>query len=366
MIHGVNANHTVKTISVIVPTLNERENIVPLVERIGNALDGIEYEIVFVDDDSKDGTKEAIDALSVKYPIQLVVRHVKSGLSSAVMEGVSHAAGDSIVVMDADLQHPPEVVPALVEKLREGADIVVASRYVKGGACPDWGLTRKIISRVAVLLAHLVLPTIRKVKDPTSGFFAFKKDVIKGVNIKPSGFKILMEILVIGKAASTSEVPFSFDSRQCGKSKLGIRQEWDYLEHLVSLAKRKGELYRFLKFCAVGASGVVVNLGILWLLTELSGLYYLLSNAISIELSIVSNFMLNDAFTFSDRRSGGSRKPGRLLKFNIISLAGLGLNLAVVWVCTSVLGIYYIVSAVFGIAVAIIWNYIVNQWWTWK
>jgi dolichol-phosphate mannosyltransferase len=131
--------------------------------------------------------------------------------------------------------------------------------------------------------------------------------------------------------------------------------------------RRRGELTRFVKFCLVGASGVLVNMGLLWLLTEFAGLFYLLSAAISIESSILSNFMLNDAFTFPDRRSKGVKNLlRRLLKFNTVSLAGLGMNMAVLWLLTDILGVYYLLSNLCGIALATLWNYIVNFWWTWK
>jgi dolichol-phosphate mannosyltransferase len=131
--------------------------------------------------------------------------------------------------------------------------------------------------------------------------------------------------------------------------------------------RRRGELTRFVKFCLVGASGVLVNMGLLWLLTEFAGLFYLVSAAISIESSIISNFMLNDVFTFPDRRARGVKNLlRRLLKFNIVSLAGLGINMAVLWLLTDILGVYYLLSNLCGIALATLWNYIVNFWWTWK
>jgi dolichol-phosphate mannosyltransferase len=131
--------------------------------------------------------------------------------------------------------------------------------------------------------------------------------------------------------------------------------------------KRKGELLRFVKFCLVGASGVLVNIGLLWLLTEFAGLFYLLSAAISIETSIVSNFTLNDFFTFTDRRSAGAKSfLYRLVKFNLVSLAGLGINMGILWLLTDILGVYYLLSNLCGIAAATFWNYLVNSWWTWK
>ena len=356
-----------EAISIIIPTYNERDNIIPLVERIDHALSNYDYEIVFVDDNSGDGTAETAMALSSKYPVKVVVRRNKRGLASAVVDGIQHATGQFLGVMDADLQHPPEVIPDLLREISDGIDIAIASRYVKGGGCQGWGVTRKILSKGAIVLAHLLLPSTRPVKDPMSGFFMFNRQVVANAHLSPTGFKILLEILLEGKFQNIAEVPYTFRIRSGGESKLNARQQVDYLKHVYSLMKRKGELWRFLKFCVVGLSGVLVNMGLLWLLTELAGLFYLLSAAISIETSIISNFIFNNYFTFRDRRSSGVKSFfNRLVKFNLVSLAGLGINMGVLWLLTEVFGLYYLLSNLCGIVVATLWNYLVNIWWTWK
>ena len=356
-----------RAISIIIPTYNERDNIIPLVERIDQALSNYDYEIVFVDDSSRDGTAELAIALSPKYPVKVIVRQNKRGLASAVVDGLKQATGQIVVVMDADLQHPPEVIPDLLRAIKGGADIAIASRYIKRGGCQGWGLTRRIISKGAIVLAHLLLPSTRRVRDPMSGFFMFNRQVVAHADLRPTGFKILLEILMEGESQNITEVPYTFRVRSGGESKLNARQQVDYLKHIYSLMKRKGELIRFLKFCAVGLSGVFVNMGLLWVLTEVAGLFYLVSAAISIETSIISNFILNDYFTFRDRRSPQVKSIlSRLLKFNLVSLAGLGFNMGVLWLLTEVFGIYYLLSNLCGIAVATLWNYLANTWWTWK
>jgi dolichol-phosphate mannosyltransferase len=356
-----------KTISIIVPTYNERNNITPLIERIAHALSNYDYEVVFVDDNSVDGTAEAAGALSSKYPVKVIVRQHERGLASAVVDGLKHVTGQIVGVIDADLQHPPEVMPDLLREIESGADIVIASRYVKGGACQGWGLTRRIISKGAVFLAHLLLPPTRQVKDPMSGFFMFNRQVVAHANLKPTGYKILLELLMEGEFQNLAEVPYTFKTRSSGESKLNARQQIDYLKHIYSLMRRKGELLRFVKFCLVGLSGVLVNMGLLWLLTEFAGLFYLLSAAISIETSILSNFTLNDYFTFRDRRSPTLKSfLSRLVRFNLVSLAGLALNMGVLWLLTEVFGVYYLLSNLCGIVVATLWNYLVNTWWTWR
>lgn len=351
----------------MIPAFRERDNIASLIERVDQALQGHEYEVIIIDDNSQDGTEELVAELATRYPVRIVVRTHKKGLASAVIDGFDHATGDAIGVMDADLQHPPEVLPALLKALEDGADMAIASRYVPGGGCEGWSLLRRLMSKGAGFLAHLLLPSTRGIADPMSGFFMFRPGILAAADLHPTGFKILMEILVAGQPSHVVEIPFVFVARERGESKLRLSQQIDYLKHIASLMRRKGEMVRFLKFCLVGGSGVVVNMGLLYLLTEYAGLFYLVSSAISIETSIITNFLLNDFFTFHDRRGIGPRQFfGRLLKFNLVSLGGHVLNMTVLWLLTSVAGLYYLVSNLFGIAAAMTWNYLVNFWWTWK
>ncbi len=354
-----------KSFSILIPTYNEHDNIRPLVERIAEAIPGNDYEVVFVDDDSRDGTPELITSLSSKYPVRVVVRKDKKGLASAVVDGFYLVSTDMVVVMDADLQHPPEVVPALIKSLCDGADIAVASRYVPGGGTEGWSTTRKVISSGAIALAHLLLPHSRRVKDPMSGFFAFKKETISGITLQPIGYKILLEMLVVGKAAQVSEVPFRFQLRQKGESKLDVGQQIEYLRHLFSLMRRSGELLRFGKFLLVGLSGIVVNEGILWLLHGHANWDLGTASLVAIEVSIVTNFILNNSFTFADRNKPGFRHfIGNFLRFNFFSSPGGILN----WVTTSVLTDkgHYLIFNLIGITIAMLWNYFANNWWTWK
>lgn len=353
-------------VSVIIPTYRERDNIGPLMERLHQALSRYDYEVVFVDDDSGDGTAELVSVLAEKYPVKIVVRRNQRGLATAVVAGLEHVAGQAVVVMDADLQHPPEVIPDLVHALDSGADIAIASRYIPGGGCQGWGLSRKIVSRGAIVLAHLFLPVTRRIKDPLSGFFAFKRPVVARAKLKPTGYKIILEILIMGESERVTEVPFVFRARSRGESKLSPRQQVDYLRHVYSLMQRTGELWRFLKFGAVGLSGILVNMGLLWALTTFAGLPYQVSAVFSIESSIISNFTLNDFFTFADRRSPGVRFMTRLLKFNLVSMGGVAVNYGVLLLLTEVGGLYYLLSNLVGIVVAFLWNYLLNTWWTWQ
>jgi dolichol-phosphate mannosyltransferase len=356
-----------KAFSILIPTYNEHDNIAPLLERIAAALPAQDYEVLFVDDDSRDGTPELIEQLSTRYPARVVVRKDKKGLATAVTDGFGWAEADTIVVMDADLQHPPEVIPTLVAAIDGGADIAVASRYVPGGGTEGWSSLRKIISSGAILLAHVLVPHSRRIKDPMSGYFAFKRSVISGVKLEPIGYKILLEMLVVGKASKVAEVPFMFAPREKGKSKLDAAQEIEYLKHLFSLMRRSGELARFGKFLLVGASGVLVNYSILWLFKERAGLSLGLALLIAIEISIITNFLLNNYFTFGDRHKPGlGHFLGNFLRYNFFSAPGGVLNWVTTVVLTNTHTASYLIFNMVGIALAMLWNYFANNRWTWK
>lgn len=355
------------TLAIVIPTYNERDNVKPLVERLASALSGGAYEIVFVDDNSKDGTAEAASAMAADYPIRVMVRRNERGLASAVVHGFNQTTSPIIGVMDADLQHPPEVVAGLVKAIEAGADIAIGSRYVKGGGCEGWSLVRRIISKVAVLLAHVLLPRTRGIGDPMSGFFMLKRPVVAGADLRPTGYKILLEILIAGKHSKVTEVPYVFKARERGESKLSSKTQIDYLKHLYSLMKRTGEIMRFVKFAVVGGSGVLVNLGVYWLLTRLFEMNIYGAQAISFEASVMSNFLLNNFFTFADRRVS---RPlpflVQFVKFNGISLGGYAIQAASLWLLHDAAGIHDVIAMAIGIVIATLWNYLLNTWWTWK
>jgi len=227
-------------LSIIVPTYNEAENIRELIERIEASLKGLDFEVIVVDDSSPDGTAEIAEELGKAYGnVKVVKRPRKMGLASAVLEGMKTAKHELIAVMDADLQHPPELLPKLLERAREGHDVVVASRYVEGGGAEGWSFWRRLISRGATLLAHALLPQTRKVKDPLSGFFLLKKSVVEGVELNPTGYKLLLEVLVRGRYGSVVEVPYVFKARRRGRSKLGLKEVFDYVVFLFKLMRQK-------------------------------------------------------------------------------------------------------------------------------
>jgi len=201
-------------LSVVVPTYNEAGSVPKLAERLHAALGGRDWELVIVDDGSPDGTADIAAALAPRIPTNVVRRAGKGGLASAVIAGFAAARGDILVVMDADLSHPPELVPALLSAIEDGADLAVGSRYVAGGGVEDWPMRRRIVSRVACLMGSVLVP----VRDATSGLFALRRSVIDGVTLNPIGFKIGFEVIARGRYRSVVEVPYTFRDRELGAS----------------------------------------------------------------------------------------------------------------------------------------------------
>ncbi|ASJ01706.1 dolichol monophosphate mannose synthase [Thermococcus gorgonarius] len=353
-------------VSIIIPTYNERDNLEELFERISNAMEkaGYDYEIIVVDDDSPDRTWEYAEELGKTrgYPVKVIRRTKEKGLSSAVIRGFKEAEGDVFVVMDADLQHPPEKIPELVREIEKGADIAIASRYVPGGGVENWYWYRKLISKGAIMIGRVALPKIRHVKDPVSGFFALRREVVEKADLNPIGFKILMEILIKGTYKKVVEVPFRFGLRKAGESKLGGKTMINYLKHVYRLMKWEGEIDRLVKFSIVGTSGIVVNEGFLWFFVSELGMDKYIANIPATELAILNNFIWNDLWTFRDLRRYPLWK--RLISFHVAALMGA----IVQWLIYAplvYLGMNYLVANLIGIAASFIVRFLFNRNVTW-
>lgn len=226
-------------VSIVVPTYNERENIPKLVELLDKYMKNYSYEIVIVDDNSPDGTAQIAEKLAEKYPIRVLKRPGKLGLSSAIYDGIRISRGRVVVVMDADLQHPPDAVPRLVEKTKK-CDIVIGSRYVTGGGVENWSFTRRLISIGAILLARTIVPGCSRVKDPVSGFFAVRREILETWGpVEPEGYKVLVEILNRSRNARVCEEPYVFKGREHGVSKLTIKVMLSYVKTLIKLGLKR-------------------------------------------------------------------------------------------------------------------------------
>ncbi|MBF4562767.1 glycosyltransferase family 2 protein [Microbacterium sp. VKM Ac-2870] len=299
-------------LSVIVPTFNEGGNVAELVRRIGASLDDVDFEIVFVDD-STDDTPATIQAVAeeARFPVRLIHRdEPEGGLSGAVLEGFRNAQARWCLVMDGDLQHPPEDIPRMLERAERGdVDIVVASRYVAGGTAGGLaGATRTAVSRTSTLLTKAMFPRkLHGCTDPMTGFFLVDRDTVDIEELRPRGFKILLEILA-RRQMRIGEIPFAFATRFAGESKATFAQGMRFLTQLAML--RFG---RMSAFALVGGVGAIANLVIMWGLVHL-GMNYVSAAIIASEVTIIGNFLLLEYLVFADMRSDSGQMWVRFLK----------------------------------------------------
>lgn len=321
----------VPLVSVVVPTRNEASNLQPLVDRVTAALAGTRFEICFVDD-SDDGTADLLLAMAKEQPavqlarpqptIRCLLRQGadrQGGLSTAVVAGLRMARGLYVCVMDADLQHPPELVPVLLVEAERGADLVVASRYAKGGSLEGLaGTSRRVVSRGATVVARLLFTEARQSSDPLSGFFLCRRSLVDGIEFRPVGFKILLELLVCVPELRVVDVPMTQAARSAGESKASARQGLLYLRHLWSLFFDVPGSARVWKFGLVGVSGLCVFLPILAILIGIVGVNPLVAFVPAFALSAAWNTAMNWRLTFGDQRRGG-HGPRHYLEFALLS-----------------------------------------------
>src|ERR687885_2678874 len=360
-------------LSIVIPTYNESQNIPRIINLLTNTLDEVipeAYELIVVDDNSPDRTWEVAAALMPEYPQLRVMRRVEErGLSTAVIRGWQAAQGEVLGVIDADLQHPPELLLKLWGEIARGGDLAVASRNVEGGGVSDWSPIRRFLSRGAQTLGLIILPeVIGRVSDPMSGYFMVRRSCIAGRTLSPVGYKILIEVLARGRVPWIGEVGYVFQEREEGESKVTAKQYVDYLRHLVRLRFSLGPIARFFRFGLVGFSGVFVDLGVFYVLRS-QDVGLTRSAAISGELAIINNFLWNDFWTFGDiasRQPGKRQRLKRLMKFNIVCLLGLVLNVSIVNFFFNILHINEYVAKLIAIAAVTVWNFWLNLKLSWR
>lgn len=373
-------------VSIILPTYNESQNIISILKSIrANIPKGILAETIVVDDNSPDGTGRIVDDYIenlrkfAKDTVNVIHRKAKrGGLASAILNGIQNAKADIIVVMDSDFSHPPQVIPRLLETLKQyQCDLVVASRYVQGGHTDGWTIKRKIISKCGAIIAKLGLHV--KTKDPMSGFFAFKRNIINGLTFDALGYKFLLELLVkADKTITVKEIPYTFVNRKLGQSKLDAslyETGTEYLRAVWKLYKskkmseetaEKRKSVRFFskaaRFFTVGASGFVINYLVSTLFVSgMTDFWYLQANMFGIMASLSTNFILNKMWTFEDRDFGLKRTFSQYGRFAVFSSLGAAVQLGAVYWLVDTHGVSYPLALFTAITMAAFSNFILNK-----
>jgi dolichol-phosphate mannosyltransferase len=352
-------------LSVVIPAYRERDNVLPMLDALEQALARVDWEAIFVVDDAFDGTEDVVRERAQRDPrVRVLHRIGRRGLASACIEGMLASSAPYLAVIDADLQHDERLLPALLDKLsRSDADIVVASRYMQGGTTGELDEQRVRASRLASALSRLLT---RDLTDPMSGFFMVRRSFLEQVvrRVYGRGFKILLDLIAAARGeARIVELPYAMRSRQRGESKLSARVVAEFF--MLILYHLFGRLLpaRFFLFAAVGVTGVAVHLAVLWLLYAASG-NFLVSQGGATWVAMTSNFFINNAFTYSDQRLRGRRLWRGLVTFYIACGLGAFINIAVAeWLFLK--STVYWAAGLVGALVASLWNFFTTASFTW-
>lgn len=355
-------------LAVIIPTFNERDNVEAVVEALGRSLEGIAYEVIFVDDDSPDGTSTTARSIARTNPrVRVIQRIGRRGLSSASLEGMLSTSASYLAVMDADLQHDERMLPCMLARLKaENLDLVVATRNSEPGGMGELPKNRVQLSHFGRQLSRLVSKT--DLSDPMSGFFLLDRRFLEEVAHSTSGvgFKILVDLLSSAqRPVRFSEVPYTFRKRLHGTSKLDTVVSLEYL--LLLLDKTVGDLIppRFVIFSMVGGVGFLVFIGLLYLLFSIFSLKFVVAQAITTFAAMTANFFLNNSLTYRDRRLRGRQLAFGLLTFYAACLVGAVLNIRIAQFLKDADFPWYM-AGVSGLAIGAVWNYGVTSIITWR
>jgi dolichol-phosphate mannosyltransferase len=360
--------NAVPILTIVVPTLNERDNIKPLIALLDAALPHVDWEVMFVDDDSTDDTARRIRALALVDPrVRCIQRIGRRGLSTACIEGVLACSAPYVAVMDADLQHDEALLPRMLDILRkEDVDVVIGSRYAEGGGLGDWGRNRAWISRLGTKLARLICK--QDISDPLSGFFMCRRDVFEGAvrRLSGQGFKILLDLLASSSGPlQVCELPFEFRTRRHGESKLDTLVVWEYFALLAD--KLFGHIVpvRFALFALIGAVGLAVHMSILWSGLHFAALKFGVAQSLATLVAMTSNFFLNNILTYRDQRLRGWRALRGLFTFYGICAIGTTANVGIASYVFNTHQIWW-VAGVLGVIVGAVWNYAMSSIFTWR
>lgn len=358
-------------LSIISPTFNEAGNVIALYEEINKYLSGIPYELIFVDDDSKDGTVEEINSLIEKHNnVRLIRRIGKRGLSSACIEGFASSNATCLAVIDADLQHDPAILVQMLKKLRsDKLDLIVASRFLQESHILGLSHAREKVSMVGNAISRIV--TGVKLSDPLSGYFMVKKTVIDKIlhKLSSKGFKILLDIFITCRLSKIHlnylELPTTFRERIHGKSKLDLLVMLEFIILLLDKLLGKYIPIRFILFISVGLSGLVLHIILLALMLKALHLDFTFSQSVATFLVMTSNFFINNIFTYRDRQLKGVRAIKGLLSFYLACSIGAFINITIASFLFDK-SIPWIISGITGCVMGSVWNYAVTSYITWK
>jgi dolichol-phosphate mannosyltransferase len=363
-------------VSIVVPTFNEADNIHELLSRISAAIPpGTRAEVVFADD-STDHTCAVIEEAAAYSPVPVVLHHrpvPEGGLGGAVVEGIARASAPWIVVIDADLQHPPELIPDLIARGEvTGAELVVASRYASGGdrSGLDGGY-RKLVSSTSTLVTKSLFPrALSGLTDPMSGFFAIRRTAVDRAStqdegLQPLGYKILLELAVRCRPQGIAEVPYAFGERHAGESKSTAREGMRFLRHLITL-RTADPRARAVVFGLIGLSGFVPNLALLWLLTTWApGLHYAPAEIIANQAGLLWNFALIDSFVYRNQRRH-HRRGVRLLSFAAVGNADLVARIPLAALFISAAGMAALPATALAMAIVFTARFLVVDRWVYR
>jgi dolichol-phosphate mannosyltransferase len=355
-------------LSIILPTFNERGNVEVILDHLKQALGDISYEVIFVDDDSRDGTAELVRSISQRDPkVRIIHRVNRRGLSSACIEGMMSSAAPYIGVMDADLQHDERIIPEMLRRLKEeNLDIVVGSRNVAGGSMGDFAKSRVALSTLGRRFSEAICRC--EIHDPMSGFFLLRRTFLLEVVHRTSGlgFKILVDLLASSvRPVKLREVPYTFRSRQHGESKLDIMVGIEYLQLVVDKLIGGVIPSSFVMFGLVGALGAVIHLSTLWVLLSIFGRTFLAAQTISTFIAMTANFLLNNTITYRDRKLKGWGIVRGLITFYLACSVGVFINLKLAESARAS-GTPWYLAGLFGLAIGSVWNYGVTRLFTWR
>jgi len=351
-------------LSIIVPTRNEAKNVEPLLKRISTAIPALPIEVIFVDD-STDSTAEVIAKMKseFRFDVQVIHRPIerRNGLGNAVVEGIKAAKSEWVCVMDGDLQHPPEVIPNLLETARtKQVDLVAASRLADGGGVDGLSWRRELVSRTLAFGSRALFPReLANVSDPLTGFFVFRRAAVNADILEPKGFKILLEILVRCPKLKVTELPFKFAERNAEKSKANVKQVVSLFEQLVGLRLKS---YAYLaKFVTVGATGILVNSFFEFLFTELFGIYFIVSAVLATQGSSLWNFFWTEKWVFGDRRADRQGYWRRLAAFMAISNVSLLIRAPILAFFVNSLGMHYLFANFLSLVLMTVARYAISD-----